>query len=99
MKVKNTVLSSLVLSFFLASPSFAQSNISYLQEEFGVGFLATVVYSLFGLLMIFLVYKVVDMMVPGHLHKQIDEDKNVALAIIVGLAMVAVAIIVAASMQ
>ena len=96
MKTRNTILSALVLSFFLVSPSLAQSNISYLQEQFGIGFLATVVYSLFGLLMIFLVYKVVDIMVPGHLHKQIDEDQNVALAIIVGLAMVAVAIIVAA---
>lgn len=61
------------------------------------GVLSTVVYSLIGMIMAFIAMKVLDWATPGKLAHQIGEEKNVAIAIVVGLLMLGICIIIAAA--
>lgn len=61
------------------------------------GLVSTVIYSVLGLLVAFFSYRVVDWLTPGDLSKELVEDKNVALAIVVGCWMLGVSIIIAAA--
>ena len=57
------------------------------------------VYSTVGLLILSLSFKVFDWLTPGHLWKEIVEEKNVALAIAAGAMTLAMAQIIAAAIQ
>lgn len=57
---------------------------------------STIVYTLLGLALMWGAWKIVDWMTPFPILKEIEEDQNIALAVLVGLLFVAIAIIVAA---
>ncbi|MCB0360845.1 MAG: DUF350 domain-containing protein [Bdellovibrionales bacterium] len=59
------------------------------------GILSTVIYSVIGIVMAFLSFKVIDLITPGHLAKSIAEN-NIALAVLTGLMMLGICIIIAA---
>jgi uncharacterized membrane protein YjfL (UPF0719 family) len=58
---------------------------------------ATVIYSALGIIIALLVFKIIDVMTPGHLGKQLTEEKNMSLAIVVGSLMLGICIIIAAA--
>lgn len=58
----------------------------------------TALFSLAGLLMAVVGYKIFDLCTPGDLHKEIVEHKNVAAAIIGAAVILGVCIIIAAAM-
>jgi putative membrane protein len=60
---------------------------------------AALMYALLGLLVFALAFVIVDRLTPYHLWKEIIDDQNVALAIIVGAVAIGIAIIVAASIH
>jgi uncharacterized membrane protein YjfL (UPF0719 family) len=60
--------------------------------------LAMVIYSLLGVLLAVLGYKIFDRLTPGDLHREIIENRNVAAAILCGTMILGVCIIVAAAM-
>jgi putative membrane protein len=60
---------------------------------------AALIYALLGLLVFALAFVVVDRLTPYHLWKEIIDNQNVALAIIVGSVAIGIAIIVAASIH
>lgn len=61
--------------------------------------LETLVYGFIGLLMSVLAYKVTDWLIPGHLGKQIGEDRNLAIGVVAGAAILGMCIIIAASIH
>jgi len=61
--------------------------------------LTALVYSIAGLVVFALAFVIVDRMTPYHLWKEIIDDQNVALAIIVGSVAIGIAIIVSAAIR
>ena len=60
---------------------------------------AALVYSLLGIIVFGVTFKVIDALTPYHLWKQLVEEKNVALAIVVGAMALSIAWIVAAAIH
>ena len=61
--------------------------------------LAALIYSMIGLVVFAIAFIVVDKLTPYHLWKEIIEEHNTALAIIVGAVAIGIAIIVAAAIH
>ncbi len=57
------------------------------------------VYSLLGVLFVVITFKVVDMLTPGDLWKELIEERNQALATVMAALILAIAIIVASAMH
>lgn len=62
-----------------------------------VGILNSIVYSFIGIVMAVLAMKIVDWITPGHLFRQLVDDKNVPLAIFTGMFVLGICIIIAAA--
>lgn len=60
---------------------------------------AALFYAILGLVVFALAFVIVDRLTPYHLWKEIIDDQNTALAIIVGSVAIGIAIIVAASIH
>jgi len=61
--------------------------------------LAALVYAMIGLVVFGLAFVIVDRLTPYQLWKEIIDDQNVALAIIVGSVAIGIAIIVSAAIR
>lgn len=62
-------------------------------------FIGSIVYALIGVLVFLICFIVVDKLTPYRLWEQIIEEKNVALAIVVGAIAIAIGLIVAAAIH
>lgn len=61
--------------------------------------ISTVVYSLLGIVVFLVGVILIDKLTPYSVQKEIGEDQNIALGIIVGAMMIALAIIIAAAIR
>jgi putative membrane protein len=61
--------------------------------------LGSILYALVGVVVFWLSFVVVDKLTPYNLWKEIVEEKNVALALVVGALAIAIGIIVAAAIH
>jgi putative membrane protein len=57
------------------------------------------IYALLGILIFVLVFVIIDKLTPYHLWREVVEDKNVALAILVGAVALGMCIIIAAAVH
>lgn len=62
-------------------------------------FIESIVYSIFGLAVFGLAYVVFDKITPFCITKEIEEDQNVALAILLGSVMIGLSIIIASAIS
>jgi uncharacterized membrane protein YjfL (UPF0719 family) len=62
-------------------------------------FLSTIVYALLGLVLFAMVFVVITKMTPFSIRKEIEEDQNTSLAILIGSVMIALAIILGSSIS
>ena len=60
---------------------------------------STIIYAGLGMMLMGISFKLVTVMVPFCVRKEIEEDQNVALAVIVGSVFLGIAIIIAASIS
>ncbi len=60
---------------------------------------STVVYAAIGVVLMALCFKIITVVVPFCVRKEIEEDQNVALAVLVGSMFLGIAIIIAASIS
>ena len=60
---------------------------------------ASIVYSLIGIVMFAISFLVIKLVTPFSLRKEIEEDQNTALAIIIGAMIIGIAIIIAAAIN
>jgi putative membrane protein len=69
-------------------------------NDFHPGYLLNaIVYAALGIFIFCVAFLIVDKMTPYHLWKEIVEDKNVALAILVGAMSIGMCIIIAAAVH
>ena len=61
--------------------------------------MAALVYSVLGLVVFWVTFLIVDALTPYHLWRQLVEEKNVALAIVVGSMALSIALIVASAIH
>ena len=59
--------------------------------------LATIIYSFIGIIVFMIAYWVLDRLTPFSIKKEIEEDQNTALGIIIGSCFIALSIIIAAA--
>jgi uncharacterized membrane protein YjfL (UPF0719 family) len=62
-------------------------------------FISSLLYSFVGVLVFWISFLVIDRFTPYHLWKEIIEEKNMALAIVVGAIAIGICIIVAAAIH
>jgi len=62
-------------------------------------FVNAVIFAALGALVFFACFGIIRKMVPGDLWKEVLQERNVALAVLVGLMSVALALIIAATMH
>ena len=60
---------------------------------------AALVYAFIGIFIFIIAFIVMDKMTPYHLWKEIVEDKNIALAILIGAMSIGMCIIIAAAVH
>jgi len=58
--------------------------------------ISTIVYTILGVGLMGLVWKVIDWLTPFPIMKEIEQDQNMALAVLIGLVFVSISIIIAA---
>ena len=61
--------------------------------------LSTVVFTLFGLLVFGIAYFIILKATPFSIRKEIEEDHNVALAIVIGAVILGISLIISAAIQ
>ena len=59
--------------------------------------LETVIYAAIGIILSMIAYKVYDLLTPFSLNKELSEDQNLAVGILLGSIFIGIAIIIAAS--
>jgi len=90
--IKTAIIATLLApSLALAAPTEVTGN--HLTD----GILSTVIYGAIGMLMALVGVKILDLLTPGHLTKQITEEKNQALATVVAAFIIGICIIIAAA--
>lgn len=81
---------------FCATPAFAADGTAASGLAWAP-MVGTLVYSLLGLVLLLIAFKVFDIFTPYNLHKELAEDQNTALGVMMAGVFVALAIIIAAS--
>ena len=59
----------------------------------------TAIFTLFGLLVFGLAYMIILKATPFSIRKEIEEDQNVALAVVIGAVIIGMALIISAAIQ
>ena len=62
-------------------------------------FLVTLAYTLFGLVTFAVAFWIIVMVTPFSIRKEVEEDQNIALAILIGSVMLGLAIIIASTIH
>ncbi|HWW76052.1 MAG TPA: DUF350 domain-containing protein [Pyrinomonadaceae bacterium] len=61
--------------------------------------LSTAAFTLFGLLVFALAFAIIVKATPFSIRKEIEEDQNVALAVVIGAVIIGISLIIAAAIQ
>jgi len=79
-------------------PSIAYASVPMISGNPVIdGILSTLLYGVIGLIFGAISFRIIDTRFPGDLKHQITEEKNVAIAIVVGAQSLGVALIIAAA--
>ena len=68
-------------------------------EELAPVLVTTAIFTAFGLLVFGIAYFIILKATPFSIRKEIEEDQNVALAVVIGAVIIGIAIIIAAAIQ
>lgn len=96
MESKKKLVVALCALLVSSSPAFAAVP-EIVGDKLLDGLISTMIYSAIGIVMAALSFKIIDAITPGDLSKQLTEEKNVALGVMVGLQAVGISIIIAAA--
>ena len=81
-----------------AAASAAPGLVVHLPDLAGV-LVTTAIFTLFGLLVFAVAYVIILKATPFSVRKEIEDDQNVALAVVIGAIIIGIAIIIAAAIQ
>jgi len=62
-------------------------------------FIATVLYTVFGLIVFGVAFGAIVLITPFSIRKEIEEDQNTSLAILIGAAIIGISVIIAATVH
>lgn len=96
LKRPHLLTASAAITSSILSPTLAFAAATVTGEPLVDGIVLTVLYSIVGIIMTFVAYKVVDLITPGNLSADIGKG-NVALAILTGCFVLGISIIIAAA--
>ncbi len=68
-------------------------------EQLGLNILLAMIFSVLGFVLLFVGYRMFDAVTPGNLSRRIFDEGNVAAAIMAGAFVIAVSIVIAASIH
>ena len=68
-------------------------------EELAPVIVSTAVFTLFGLLVFAIAFAIIKKATPFSIRKELEEDHNTALAIVIGAIIIGIALIIAAAIQ
>ena len=68
-------------------------------EELAPVLVTTAIFTAFGLLIFAIAYIIILKATPFSVRKEIEEDQNVALAVVIGAIIIGISIIIAAAIQ
>jgi len=68
-------------------------------EELAPVLVTTAIFTAFGLLVFAIAYVIILKSTPFSVRKEIEEDQNVALAVVIGAIIIGISIIIAAAIQ
>jgi putative membrane protein len=68
-------------------------------EELAPVLVTTAIFTAFGLIVFGIAYVIILKATPFSVRKEIEEDQNVALAVVIGAIIIGIAIIIAAAIQ
>jgi uncharacterized membrane protein YjfL (UPF0719 family) len=68
-------------------------------EELAPVLVTTAIFTAFGLLIFGLAYFIILKSTPFSIRKEIEEDQNIALAIVIGAVIIGISLIIAAAIQ
>ncbi|MFL6332798.1 MAG: DUF350 domain-containing protein [Pyrinomonadaceae bacterium] len=68
-------------------------------EELAPVLVTTAIFTAFGLLVFVIAYIIILKTTPFSVRKEIEEDQNVALAVVIGAIIIGISIIIAAAIQ
>lgn len=86
-----------LLGFALISPQTLRADATLAGRLQVEGILGTVLYGFIGILMAMISYKVLDWITPWSLDKELAEDQNVSVGLVVGGMFIGVSLIIAAA--
>jgi len=68
-------------------------------EEIAPVIVTTAIFTAFGLLVFVIAYIIIVKTTPFSIRKEIEEDQNVALAVVIGAVIIGISLIIAAAIQ
>ena len=68
-------------------------------EELAPVLVTTAIFTAFGLIVFGLAYIIILKATPFSIRKEIEEDQNVALAVVIGAVIIGISVIIAAAIQ
>jgi uncharacterized membrane protein YjfL (UPF0719 family) len=89
---------TLVAGFLAARSSLAGYEV-HMWDSFVRPLIATIIYSVLGIVIFALGFLVMNRVVPFSLRKEIEEDQNTALAIVMASVIIGLAIVIAAAIH
>ena len=87
------------LAFGLLAPLTAYFGLVVKMEELLPVLITTIIFVVLGLIVFAIAYFIVVKASPFSVRKEIEEDQNTALAIIIGAMIIGIALIIAAAIQ
>lgn len=86
-----------MISTLLAAANSAAKGTSLIAELKPAAILSTVIYSFIGMIVFGLAFALFNKLMPFSVRKEIEEDQNTSLGIIIGAVMIGLAIIIGAA--
>nr|WP_322622923.1 DUF350 domain-containing protein [uncultured Flavobacterium sp.] len=68
-------------------------------DAFSRGIIASLIYSLLGIIILFVVYFIIEKLTPENTWHEISKNKNVALAIVLGSFIIGISIIISGAIH
>ncbi len=68
-------------------------------EELAPVIVTTAIFTVFGLLVFGIAYFIIVKATPFSIRKELEEDQNVALAVVIGAVIIGISLIIAAAIQ
>ena len=91
----------MLLRLFIAQTTNTQTHLvrGMSFTELSSVLLSTVVFTLFGLLIFGVAYTIIVKATPFSIRKELEEDHNTAIAIVIGSVIIGIALIISAAIQ